>query len=216
MPKPAAPTRAIRLHGMSVSGHSHRVRLFCALLGLPVEWVEVDVFKGAHRRPEFLALNPMGQVPVIEDGDLVLPDSNAILVYLAKRHGGTRWLPDDPRGAALVQRWFSLAAGELAAGPAGARVSCLVGREPTPAQLKTSHRLFALVEHELAQRPFLVGDAPTLADIAMYSYTAHAPEGAVTLEPYPRLRAWLARIEALPGFVGMKRSAQPAPMEIPA
>lgn len=216
MPNTAAPARPIRLHGMSLSGHSHRVRLFCALLGLPVEWIEVDVFKGAHRRPEFLALNPRGQVPVIEDGDLVLPDSNAILVYLAKRYGGTRWLPDDPLGAARVQRWFSLAAGELADGPASARVSCLVGREPTPAQLKTSHRLFALVEHELAQRPFLVGATPTLADIAMYSYSAHAPEGAVTLDPYPRLRAWLARIEALPGFVGMERSAQPAPVEIPA
>lgn len=217
MPKPPAPARPIRLHGMSISGHSHRVRLFCALLGLPVEWVEVDVLKGEQRRPEFLALNAFGQVPVIEDGDTVLADSNAILVYLAKRYGdAARWLPDDPLGAAQVQRWFSLAAGELNDGPASARFTCLVGREPTVAQLKTAHRLFRFMERELQARPFLVGPAPTLADISMYSYTAHAPEGAVSLEPYPALRSWLARIEALPGFVGMVRGPVPVPKEIPA
>lgn len=211
------PPRPIRLYGMSLSGHSHRVRLFCSLIGLPVEWIEVDVFKGEHRQPAMLALNPLGQVPVIEDGEVVLSDSNAILVYLARRHAaGSPWLPDDPVGAARVQRWFSLAAGELADGPASARVSCLVGREPTAGQLKTSHRLFSLIERELDRRPFLAGDQVTLADIAIYSYTAHAPEGGISLEPYRSLRAWLARIEALPGFVPMARSAVPAPREIPA
>jgi glutathione S-transferase len=216
MSRPNAPARPIRVHGMSISGHSHRVRLFCALLGLPVEWVEIDVFKGAHRRPEFLALNPFGQVPVIEDDGTVLADSNAILVYLARRYGAPRWLPDEALAAARVQRWLSLAAGELADGPASARVACLVGREPTPAQLGTSHKLFAFMDATLADQAFLAGAEPTLADIAMYSYTAHAPEGAVTLEPYAQLRAWLARMEALPGFVGMARGAVPAPKEIPA
>lgn len=217
MPKPPVPARPIRLHGMSISGHSHRVRLFCALLGLPVEWIEVDVFKGEHRLPAMLALNPMGQVPVIEDGDTVVADSNAILVYLARRYGEPgRWLPEDALGAAQVQRWFSLAAGELADGPASARVTCLVGREPTPAQLKTAQRLFRVMELALQAQPFLAGPAMTLADIAMYTYTAHAPEGGVSLEPYPALRAWLARIEALPGFVGMVRGPEPAPMAIPA
>jgi len=217
MPKPPAPARPIRLHGMSISGHSHRVRLFCALLGLPVEWVEVDVFKGEHRLPGMLGLNPMGQVPVIEDGETVVPDSNAILVYLARRYAEPgQWLPEDALGAARVQRWFSLAAGELADGPASARVTCLVGREPTPAQLKTAQRLFRVMELALQEQAFLAGPAPTLADIAMYSYTAHAPEGGVSLEPYPALRAWVARIEALPGFVGMVRGPVPAPKEIPA
>ena len=202
---------------MSISGHSHRVRLFCALLGLPVEWVEVDVFKGEHRLPGMLGLNPMGQVPVIEDGETVVPDSNAILVYLARRYAEPgQWLPEDALGAARVQRWFSLAAGELADGPASARVTCLVGREPTPAQLKTAQRLFRVMELALQEQAFLAGPAPTLADIAMYSYTAHAPEGGVSLEPYPALRAWVARIEALPGFVGMVRGPVPAPKEIPA
>jgi glutathione S-transferase len=217
MPNRAPPARPIRLHGMPISGHTHRVRLFCALLGLPIEPVEVDVLKGEARRPAFLALNPFGQVPVIEDGDAVIADSNAILVYLARRYDASgRWLPDEPVAAAQVQRWLSVAAGELADGPASARFACLIGREPTPQQVKASHKLFAVMEGVLASRPFLAGAAPTLADIAMYSYTAHAPEGALTLAPYAQLRAWLARLEALPGFVGMVRGTVPAPKEIPA
>ncbi len=116
---PAAP---IRLHRSPLSGHCHRVELFLSLLGVSVEFVEVDMRGGAHRRPEFLALNPFGQVPVIEDGECVLFDSNAILVYLAKRYGDPSWLPDDPQGAAAVQRWLALAAGPSAYGAAAARL----------------------------------------------------------------------------------------------
>lgn len=214
---PTLPSRPIRLHGMSISGHSHRVRLFCALLGLPVEWIEVDILKGEGRTPAFLALNPFGQAPVIEDDGVVIADSNAILVYLAKRYDTSgRWWPDDALGAARVQRWLSVAAGELADGPASARFACIIGRAPTPQQIKSSHKLLRLTDAALAGQPFLAGEAPTLADIAMYSYTAHAPEGALTLEPYPRLRAWLARIEALPGFVAMVRGKVPHPAEVPA
>jgi glutathione S-transferase len=215
MPATDRPLRPIRLHGMAISGHTHRVRLFLALLGLPFETVDVDVLRGQARRPAFLALNPFGQVPVIEDGEVVLADSNAILVYLAKRYdAGGRWLPDDAIGAARVQRWLSVAAGALADGPANARFACLVGGTPAPQHVEVSHRLCGWIETALAGSPFLAGAAPTLADIALYTYTAHAPEGAITLEPYPRLRAWLASIEALPGFVGMVRGAVAAPAAV--
>jgi len=202
------PTRPIRLHGMAISGHSHRVQLFLSLLGLRFEIQPVDVLRGEGRTPAFLALNPLGQVPVIEDGELVLADSNAILVYLARRYGASgRWLPDDPIGAARVQRWLSLAAGELNDGPACARFACLIGKSATAQQLKTAQRLFEFMERSLADAPYLAGLEPTIADVAMYSYTAHAPEGGVTLAPYPNLLAWLARVEAWPGFVPMVRSA---------
>lgn len=216
MPTPtAAPSRPIRLYGMAISGHSHRIRLFMSLLGLPFESIEVDVLKGEAHQPEFLARNPFGQVPVIEDGEFTLSDSNAILVYLARCYDGCgRWLPDDAQGAARVQRWLSVAAGELADGPASARFACLVGRTPTPQQIKGSHKLCGWIEQALVDQPFIAAAEPTIADIALYSYTAHAPEGGVTLEPYPRLRAWLGRIEALPGFVGMVRGAVPAPAPI--
>jgi glutathione S-transferase len=213
--RPTAPARPIRVYSMAISGHSHRVRLFLTLLGLPFETVEVDVLRGEAGHPEFLALNPFGQVPVIQDGELTLPDSNAILVYLARRYDPSgRWLPDDVVKAAQVQRWLSVAAGELADGPASARFACLIGRTPTPQQVKASHRVCRWIDEAVAAQPFLTGAQPTIADIALYSYTAHAPEGAITLEPYAHLRAWLDRIEALPGFIGMVRGAVPAPVAV--
>jgi glutathione S-transferase len=201
------PAHPIRLHRLQISGHCHRVELLLAQLGLPYECVDVDLRAGEHKRPAFLALNPFGQVPVIEDGDVVLADSNAILTYLEQRYGNGTWLPRDAVGAARVQRWLSVAAGPLAFGPAAARVIQLFGRpdDPAPA-VDRAKALFGVMEQELARQPFLAGDGPTLADLANYSYVARAPEGLVSLEPYPHLRAWLARIEALPNFIAIPKS----------
>ena len=205
-----SPLRPIRLHGHPLSGHVHRVELFLSLLGLPFEKRTVDLSCGEHKRPEFLALNPFGQLPVIEDGELVIADSNAILVYLALTYDASaQWLPRDAIGAARVQRWLSVAAGQLAHGPAAARVAVLFGRPQDQAQRDAAARLFALLDRHLATQDFLAAAHPTIADIALYSYTAHAPEGGVSLAPYAALRRWLARIEALPRFVGMQRSAVP-------
>lgn len=205
------PAQPIRLHSFALSGHSHRVQLFLSLLELPFEVIEIDLRAGAHKSPAFLAKNSMGQVPVIEDGALVLADSNAILVYLASKYGDATWLPTDPLGAAMVQRFLSLSAGELARGPAAARMIALFGAPFDKAHaLATAARLFAALEQELAQRPFLAGERPTIADIACYTYIAHAPEGGVSLADYPQIRAWLARIEALPRFVPMPASPLPA------
>lgn len=205
-PRPAAP---IKVHSSPISGHSHRVRLFLSLLGLPFETLDVDLGAGAHKRPDFLRRNAFGQVPVIEDGEVTVCDSNAILVYLNERYAAdpARWYPRDPFAAAQVQRWLSVAAGPLAAGPAVARVIVLFGLARDPAEVVArSHDLLRVMEGELSQRPFLAGASATLADIANYTYVAHAPEGNVSLEPYPQVRAWLARIEALPGFVPMAAS----------
>ena len=198
----------IQLYRHAVSGHSHRVQLMLSLLDLPCELVDIDLLAGAHKDPAFLALNAFGQVPVLQDGDVTLADSNAILVYLASRYaapGG--WLPTEPVEAAQVQRWLSVAAGPLAFGPAVARVIQLFQQptDPCEATLRAT-QLFGVMDAHLEQSDYLVGSRPTIADIANYSYTAHAPEGYVSLEPYPQVRAWLARIEALPGFVPMVRS----------
>ncbi len=198
----------IRLHRFRMSGHCHRVELFLSLLGLPVEIV--DVPPGGQKTTAFLAMNPFGQVPVIEDDGAVLADSNAILVYLAIRHDpARRWYPADARGAADVQRWLSVAAGPLFAGPAVARLVGLFDarHDLARAQLVAAGVLGVMEAHLAAGGPFFVGEAPTIADIALYSYTAHAPEGHVSLEPYPQIRSWLDRIEALPGFIPMVRSA---------
>ncbi|WP_437276659.1 glutathione S-transferase [Sorangium sp. So ce375] len=198
----------IRLYRHPLSGHAHRVELFLSLLRLPFERIDVDLKGGAHKAPEFLAKNAFGQVPVIEDGDVTLADSNAILVYLATRYDPSgRWLPRDPVAAAHVQRWLSVAAGQLASGPAAARIAAVFGRKLDTEQARgIAAQLFTVIDQHLANQRFLAGDEPTLADVAIYTYTAHAPEGGVSLDPYGNLRAWLARVEALPGFVPMKRA----------
>jgi glutathione S-transferase len=197
----------IQLYRMALSGHCHRVELFLSLLGLECELVDVDLAKGEHKTPAFLAMNPFGQVPVLRDGDVTLGDSNAILVYLEAKYAPGRWLPRDPVGAARVQRWFSAAAGPVAFGPAAARVVQLFGRSDDCAPMITrANGLLNVMDAELAKSPWLAGPEPTLADISNYSYIAHAPEGNVSLDPYPHVRAWLARVEALPGFVPMAKS----------
>ncbi|PMY68509.1 MULTISPECIES: glutathione S-transferase family protein [Pseudomonas] len=199
---------AIKLYSFPRSGHAHRVELMLSLLGLPFELVFVDLAKGEHKQADFLALNPFGQVPVIDDQGVILADSNAILVYLARKYGQGRWLPEDPLGAARVQRWLSAAAGPIAFGPAVARLITVFGAQRNAEEAITrSHALLKVVEQELTASPYLAGSEPTIADIAGYSYIAHAPEGNVSLADYPQVRAWLARIEALPGFVGMPRTA---------
>ena len=111
----------MKLYYHPLSGHSHRAHLFASLVGARPDLIEVDLMSGAHKKPDFLAMNPFGQVPVLDDDGTVVSDSNAILVYLARKLGRTEWLPEDPSGAAAVQRWLSVAAGEVAYGPAAAR-----------------------------------------------------------------------------------------------
>ena len=200
---------AIKLFRHPLSGHAHRVELLLSLLNVPTELVFVDLAKGAHKQPEFLAISPFGQVPAIDDNGTVLSDSNAILVYLAKKYDlSGRWLPSEPVAAAKVQRWLSVAAGQIASGPATARLITVFGA-PYDAEstIARSHALLQVVEQELTRSPFLAGNTATLADVAGYTYIAHAPEGNVSLADYPQVRAWLARIEALPGFVPMQRTA---------
>jgi glutathione S-transferase len=192
------------LHGTRLSGHTHRVVLFLQLLGLPYEFADSPA--AVRDTPAFRRLNPLGQIPVLEDGELALADSNAILVYLAKRYAlGSSWLPEDPPGAARVQRWLSLAAGEIAYGPASARINARfydTGVPPALAQ-RLAARALGLMEEELAAHPWLAGAQASIADVACYAYIAHAPEGGIDLGPYPQVRAWIARVQALPRFVPM-------------
>jgi glutathione S-transferase len=204
------PQRPIRLHRFALSGHCHRVELLLALLELPYETIEVDLAAGDQRRPEFLALNPFGQVPVIEDGTVVVSDANAILTYLAETYAGSRFRLSSPALLAEQQRWFSVAAGPLDEGPATARAMCLFGRAGDLERPRArAHALFRVLDAHLAPRPYLLGSELTLGDLAIYAYAAHAPEGGVSLAEYPHLRAWLQRVESTPRFVGMARSPLP-------
>lgn len=203
--------KPVKLYGLPVSGHSHRAELMMAFLDVPYEKVDVDLMNAAHKAPDFLNLNLFGQIPVIDDNGTVVSDSTAILVYLARKYDKDHaWLPEDPLAAARVQRWLSVASNEVAAGPGAARLIKLFGLplDYEVAKAKTEH-LFATMEPYLQSNDYLANNSISIADVAGYTYISHAPEGGVSLEPYPAIRAWLARIEAHPGFVGMVRSPEP-------
>ncbi|KAA1183065.1 glutathione S-transferase [Rhizobium tropici] len=194
----------LTVYGMAISGHVHRVRLFLEILGLPYTYVETTAEDRSS--PEYCAISPLCQVPCIRDGEITLSDSNAILVYLAERYAPEgNWILRDPLGAAHLQRWFSIAAGELRYGPALARAINLLQRplDPEPPRALAA-KLFGMIERHLSGRPYLAAEHPTLADIALYSYVSHAPEGGISLTPYPAVTVWLKRIEAIPGFIPLQ------------
>lgn len=191
----------MKLYFHPLSGHSHRARLFLSLIGVSADIVEVDLAQAAHKTPEFLALNPFGQVPVLDDDGVIVADSIAILVYLAKKYAEKNWLPEDAAGAAAVQRWLSVASGQIAYGPCAARLVTVFGAKfDADEVIARAHAILTLIDAELASRQWIAADHPTIADVALYSYIARAPEGNVDRFRYHNVTTWLARIEALPGF----------------
>ena len=204
-------TTPIKLYRNPKSGHCHRVELMLAFLGLPYETIDLDMANGAHKAPEYLKISPFGLVPAIDDGGYTLADSNAILIYLVQTYAkGSHWMPSDPKGAAEVQRWLTVAADNVYAGPCAARLVKVFGTgHDHGAAVAKAHALFKVTEAHLADRNWLATDKITIADVAGYSYIAHAPEGGVDLAPYPNVRAWLDRIEAQPNFVPMAKSPIP-------
>lgn len=198
----------MKLYYHPLSGHAHRARLFLSLLEIDAQLIEVDLAARAHKAPDFLKLNPFGQVPVLDDNGTIIADSNAILVYLAKKTGAKKWLPEDPEGAAAVQRWLSVAAGEIAYGPCAARLVTVFGAGFNADEvIARAHLILGHIEAELAGRQWIAADQPTIADVALYSYIARAPEGNVDRTPYSSVNAWLKRVEALPGFVAFQKTA---------
>lgn len=166
---------------------------------------------GAHKAADYLKISPFGLVPAIDDGGYTLADSNAILIYLVQTYGqGSQWLPTDPKATAEVQRRLSVAADNIYSGPCAARlVKVFAAPLDHEAAVKKAHALFKVMEAHLQDRAWLATDEITIADVAGYSYIAHAPERGVDLAPYPSIRTWLVRIEAQPGFVPMATSPIP-------
>jgi glutathione S-transferase len=194
----------MKLYDRDVSGNAYKVRLLLALLQVPYERITVDLPGGANRRPEFLRLNPRGQIPVLEDEGRVFWDSTAILVYLARRHGGEPWLPTDAAGMAEVMQWLALAQNEILYGLARARAINLFKRPWNLEEAQaTGRRALEVLEGRLSGHDWLALERPTIADVACFPYVALASEGGVSLEACPALRRWIARVQNLPGYVGM-------------
>jgi len=199
------------LYDMPRSGHAHRVRLLLSILDVEYEQVMVDMPNAEHKSAEYLKLSPLGQVPTLVDGDIVITDSTAALVYLAKKYAATNWLPEDPAGAAAVQRWLSAASGELYRSVVQARAGREFHREVDFERAEAeATRLFNWMQSELDQGTWLAADHATIADLAMYSYLRVADEGELDLAGYPAIIRWLADVEKLERFEPMVRSqAQP-------
>ncbi len=201
---------SLTLYGTGLSGHVHRVRLLLSLLGLKADWVEADA--RVRKSPDFLALNPLGQVPVLVDNGTVISDSNAILLWLVKRYApDSGWLPQDLAEEVQVHQWLAKAAGEIRYGVASAR---LIRQFSTAENYASAHdvamKFLPQLASHLSDRQWLVGQRATLADVACYAYVACAPEGGISLQNWPAIRAWLRQVDALPGFVGLPPLPLPA------
>ena len=203
------------LHDLERSGNCYKIRLFLSILGVTYQKIPVNTNAGENRRPEFLALNPRGQVPVLVDNGFAIWDSTAILVYLARRYGGETWLPTSPLPMAKVVQWLAMEQNEGRYGLARSRAIKL--NLPTvfarTGNLEDSQALgkiaLGVLEKQLTESAWLVPEAggPTIADIACYPYAALSPEGGIGLEPYTAVGAWLDRMRNLPGYVDLPVAA---------
>lgn len=192
----------MKLYDLDASGNCYKVRLFAALANIELQTVSVDVQGGEHKRPPLSTLNPLAQLPVLEDGPHVVRDSQAILVYLAGAYGGLAWWPAHPQGQAEIVQWLSFAANEIQHSLCAARLVQKFGYAlDKSAALAKAPATLSLLERHLERNDWLAMGRPTIADCAVYPYVVLAPEGDVDLEPYRHVARWMKRIEALPGYL---------------
>jgi glutathione S-transferase len=197
----------ITVHGFSLSGNCHKVKLLLQQLGRDYRWIETDSAHGATRTPEYLAKYPNGKVPMLElDDGRILVESNAILCWLAE---GTKFLPSDPWRKAQALSWMFFEQYSHEPYVAVARFICgwtpidSPRRADLPKLRERGHAALAVMDKHLAAHDWFSGDDYGIADIALHAYTCVAPHGGIALDAYPALRAWLARVEATPDFVSM-------------
>jgi glutathione S-transferase len=202
-------TGPLILHEYPASGNCYKIRLTAALLGMPLERRSYDIMKSETRTPEFLSrINANGRIPVLQDGDLFLPESNAACFYLAD---GSPLVPEARFDRADMLRWMfweqynhepNVATIRFWLAFIGADNLSDLQRAQLPVKNAAGEAALALMDEHLEGRSFFVGEALTLADIALYAYTHVAEEGGgFRLAGYPRILAWLARVAAMPGFI---------------
>ncbi len=190
------------VYGDPISGNCQKVRWVATYLGIAHEWREVDLLKGDTRRPEFLALNPDGRVPilVLDDGR-ALAESNAIIAYLAR---DSALVPEEPFARAKMLQWMFWEQYSHEPYIAVRRFQMrYLGRDADslePRLLDRGNAALALMEAHLRASPFIVGEGPSLADVALVAYTRLAPEGGFDLAAFPAVTAWIARAEAAIGI----------------
>ena len=197
----------MKIYGDSQSGNCYKVKLVCHLLGLPYDWEEVDILAGGTRSSAFLSRNPNGKIPLLDLGDDgYLAESNAIINYLAS---GSPLYPADTLIQARIHQWQFFEQYSHEPFIAVARfINQYLGLPPDRAdeylaKQEGGHKALRVMEQQLEGNDYLVGDAMTTADIALYAYTHVAHEGGFDLTAYPAIQTWLGRVASLPGFIAM-------------
>ena len=200
----------IKLYDSDISGSCYKIRLLLNILGQQYETIPVDFVNKEHKTPKYTALNPFGEIPIFEDGELRLRDAQAIMVYLAKKYDKTnQWYPDDATAMGQIQQWLSTGGGEVM-NAAGARLVKVLNYPMDLEKLQAgAHRVFKIMDDHLAGREFLELGHPTIGDIACFPYTALAGEGGIDLSGYKNVLAWIERMKRLPGFITMPGIAKP-------
>ena len=209
----------INLYDYELSGNCFKVRQMLAWLGVEYQRVPVNFYPGReHKSPAFLdRINPLGQIPVIDDDGFLLRDAQAILVYLASRYDKARsWFPEEPKLRGQIAMWLAIA-DEITRTASAARLHDAMGYEfDISACRRGARAVFRVLDDHLAERAtagrcWLVGEHPTIADLSCFPYAALSLEGGISLDEYPALRRWIWDIRHLSGFVGMAGISPPGP-----
>ena len=195
----------LKLYNVAYSGNSYKVRLLLAQLGISCEIIEVDILKGESGTPEFLKLNPNGRTPVLDDNGFMLAESNAILAYLAR---GTKFLPEDKQRWALIFQWLFFE--QYSHEPHIATARFWLQHKPDSPERSAvlaakrggGWAALKVMEGHLANKDFFVRNY-SIADVALFAYTHVSHEGGFPLDDFPKIRAWIERVKAQPGFVPM-------------
>ncbi len=198
-----------KLYYSLLSGHSYKVRLLLSFLGVDFEPVVLDLARGDNKTPEYLAINPLGQVPVWVDGEVIVRDSQAILVYLAQHYNDPAWrLPTDPLALSRIIQWLSIAANEISHGPT--LVRNYWRKQPSIIDIdlatKRAHAILSIINDHLATRDWLAADRPTIADVACFPYISLVHEGKIELADYPAVKAWVERFKGLKGYIELVKA----------
>lgn len=193
----------IRLHATKASINGYKVRLLLAMLGVPYELVELDMYGGEHKREPFLTLNPFGQMPALQDGAFTIADSHACLTYIARKYDASaRWLPNDAEGLAKVAEWLSKSANEVHQGPWMKRAKV---RRPEAIKVPNEEidarcdHILKIMDTELGKRDWLALGRPTIADLSCFGPISMLKVSGYDTDKWPNVTRWLERIRALPG-----------------
>ncbi|MEZ5923000.1 MAG: glutathione S-transferase family protein [Hyphomicrobiaceae bacterium] len=194
----------IKLYDIERSGNCYKARLMLSLLNLSYDKVPVDLAAGEQKQPDFLEVNPLGSVPVLDDNGVIIRDSAAILVYLAGKYGQGKWYPKSPKGMGKVQQWLAVSSNEVFHGLAIPRAIKLGFRQGDyEAGKAIGEKVLRLLEQRLTTEDWLVAGKPSVADVAIYPYVALAPQGGMPLDGYLAVRKWIRRVEGLEGFTSL-------------